>query len=65
VAKRLGLGRSRTVATLTRRVKAGTTTLTLKLSSKVRRRAFRGTLRVTAAYAGTAVRRSRSVTIKR
>ena len=66
VAKRLGLGRSRTAGTLTRSVKRGTTTLTLKLSSKVRRRAFRGTLRVSAAYARTAaVRRSRSLAIKR
>ena len=66
VAKRLGLGRSRTVGTLTRSVKRGTTTLTLKLSSKVRRRAFRATLRVSAAYPRTAaVQRSRSLAIKR
>ena len=66
VARRLGLGRSRTAGTLTRTVKGGTTTLTLKLSSKVRRRDFRGTLRVSAAYARTAaVSRSRSVAIKR
>ncbi len=66
VAKRLGLGRSRTAGTLTRSIKRGSVTLTLRLNSKVRRRAFRATLRVSAAYPRTAaVRRSRSLAIRR
>ncbi len=72
VARRLGLGRSRVAGRLTRNVKGGTRTLTLKLNSKASRalrrkvRSFRGTLRVSAAYAGVpAVSRSRAVTVKR
>jgi hypothetical protein len=73
VARRLGLGRSRTAGKVTRSVKAGTRTLTLKLNSKAARalrtrkvRSFRGTLRVSAAYAGVAAEsRSRKLTIRR
>ena len=68
-----GLGRKLTAATLTRNLKAGTTTITLKLSSAAARalqrgkpRSFRARLKVTATYAGAKpVSRSRQLTLKR
>ena len=64
-ARRLGLGRKLTVVSLNRRLKAGTTTLTLRLPSKARRlRSFRARLKVTATYPGAkAVSRSRQLTV--
>jgi hypothetical protein len=67
-ARRLKLGRKKlTVVSLNRRVKAGTTTLTMRLPSKSRRlRSYRARLKVTATYPGTkAVSRSRQLTIRR
>ena len=70
-ARRLGLGRSRVAGTVTRNAQTGRTTFTLKLNSKAARamrklRSFRATLRVSAAYSGTApVAGSRTVTIRR
>ena len=72
-ARRLGLGRKLTAATLTRNLKAGTTTITLKLSSAAARalqqgkpRSFRARLKVSANYAGAKpVSRSRQLTITR
>ena len=72
-ARKLGLGRKLTAASLTRSAKAGTTTLTLKLSSKAAKalkqrkvRTFRARLKVTAAYPGVKpVSRSRQLTVKR
>ena len=66
-ARRLGLGRKLTVVSLNRRLKAGTTTLTMRLPSKSRRlRSYRARLKVTATYPGAkAVSRSRQLTIRR
>jgi len=74
-AKRLGLGKVLTAGSLSTRVNAGRTTLTLKLKSKARKallkgskkRTYRARLKATASYGpGTApVSRSRQLTLKR
>jgi extracellular elastinolytic metalloproteinase len=67
-AKRLGLGRARTVASLKRTLAAGSRTLTVKLTEKARRglaraklKSFKGTLKVQAGDA----KGQRKVTIRR
>ena len=73
-AKRLGLGKSLTAGSLKASVKAGKTTLTLKLKSKAKKallkgpkkRTYRARLKATAAYAAaTPTSRSRQLTLKR
>jgi hypothetical protein len=67
-AKRLGLGRSRTAATLRRSLKAGSTTLKVTLATKARTglvrarlKSFKATLKVSAA----STEAQRRVTIRR
>jgi len=73
-AKRLGLGKSLIAGSLKASVKAGKTTLTLKLKSKAKKallkgpkkRTYRARLKATAAYpATTPTTRSRQLTLKR
>jgi hypothetical protein len=73
-AKRIGLGKKRIAGTLkARTLKVGTTNLTLTLTNKVKKtmktkklKSFRGTLKATGAYAGSApVEKARLLTVKR